>query len=1026
MRNKTSRVLSALAVAAGLAAAAAWGQIPGLQNQDVGFPGLPGSTTFAGGKYTVTGGGNDIWGASDNFHYAYIKVTGDFDYIVKVESLTRNSTNGTDDGWSKAELMAREAVDDGFGGLFPDGSDRHISNMTTRSDGQNEVGLQWRSDLRGSGSAWPNDIGITTPVYRPTYPNTWLRLERVGSKFWGYASTDGVTWTELRGSPYDFLALNGNETALRQDGNMANVLALGMAVTAHADADTSSAVFSGFARWTPVPIQITTQPPATVNVSANATLTITAAATGDPVHYQWRRNGDDIPGATSATYTKPLVQTTDSGTYTVRCYGAGQTEVISTATEVTVTVDNTPPQVVRAAALATFTNVRVQFSEPVTAPTATTTSNYQITGLAVTAAALSADGFSVTLTTARQAEGTDYTLTINNVQDTAGNAIAANTTAVFKSFSFLVGNVVMEQWNDVAPVTSLATFIQHRIGYRAAPETPTLADTVSVQPAFETPSWENGSNYGGRLYGWFMPPSTGDYVFYSTSDDASFLYLSSDENPANKRQIAAEPTWENQRAWRGNIRRDASDNGRGTAGAYMNQSDQWLDTEWGSPDISAPAPSFQWTIRLTQGQRYYIEGLWKEGGGGDGFGANYRLVTEDEATTIADNTATRITGNLIGAYVDTSTLPPTITSPTALSGITLNQGASATLSVTANNPAPGALTYQWQLNGRDIAGANSADYVIASAKVTDMGQYWCIVSNPNGSVRSLPANVLVNATGVFAIEAEDFDYDRGMAKDEASVMPYLGGAYEGLSAIWGVDYSNDDNPANNQTGEPPHPLYRYGGDLSSADPARNASMGNEIPGGQYASTRAGEWTMTANYKIGWIGTGNWGNYTRTFPTPAKTYYVYAAQSNDSQAAGALNSNIGLVTAGVGTDTQTVEPLGNFDAYGTGGWSRNNLVAMTDSSGAIKTIEIGGKHTIRWNYNSGDVDYLIFIPVGETGGVGSASISLSNGNVTIAEVPPGSAIVQSAPSVNGPWTNLGAAPQSVATTGAAMYFRLAQP
>jgi len=79
-------------------------------------------------------------------------------------------------------------------------------------------------------------------VQRPTYPNTWLRLERMGSKFWGYASTDGQSWTLLRGSPYDFNALNGNETTPRVDGNMANTLALGMAVTAHNDGDLTGGI----------------------------------------------------------------------------------------------------------------------------------------------------------------------------------------------------------------------------------------------------------------------------------------------------------------------------------------------------------------------------------------------------------------------------------------------------------------------------------------------------------------------------------------------------------------------------------------------------------------------------------------------------------------------------------------------------------------------------------------------------------------------------------------------------------------
>ena len=205
MRKKTNRALPWAAPAAGMAAGlvlaafatlttSATAQVPGLQSQDVGFPALAGSTTFAAGKYTIVGGGNDIWGNADNFHYAYITATGDFDYVVKVEDLQGP------DGWTKAELMAREVDEVSFGG--PDAGDRFIASMTTRSAGQNEVGLQWRSDARASGCGWPNDIGIAAPVVRPAYPNTWLRLERIGNKFWGYNSTDGTAWTVLRGSPY--------------------------------------------------------------------------------------------------------------------------------------------------------------------------------------------------------------------------------------------------------------------------------------------------------------------------------------------------------------------------------------------------------------------------------------------------------------------------------------------------------------------------------------------------------------------------------------------------------------------------------------------------------------------------------------------------------------------------------------------------------------------------------------------------------------------------------------------------------
>jgi hypothetical protein len=387
-----------------------------------------------------------------------------------------------------------------------------------------------------------------------------------------------------------------------------------------------------------------------------------------------------------------------------------------------------------------------------------------------------------------------------------------------------------------------------------------------------------------------------------------------------------------------------------------------------------------------------------------------------------------MSGERIFGWIDPTTLPPTFSLPAANSAVTIASGGTATLSVTAT----GAISYQWQLNGIDIPGATSADYVIADANPLHTGQYWCFAVNENASVRSPLINVMVTATGVFNIEAEDFDYDSGQTLAIASEMPYLGGAYSGLSAVWGVDYVNDDNPANNfvnvdgidgYLNPPDHPIYRWGGDLDSADPARNATIGVEGTGNQFSFTRMGEWEMTANYKIGWVGAGNWGNYTRTFPEPAKQYWVFAAQSGDSTNPGQLNSKLGIVTAGVGTATQTVQPLGNFLAPGTGGWSRNNLVALTDDSGAIKTVEIGGLNTIRWNYDSGDSDYLVFVPASVPDQPGQAQISVSASNVVISENPPGASTVQSAPSIIGPWTDVGAAPQTVPVEGAAQYFRL---
>ena len=67
----------------------------------------------------------------------------------------------------------------------------------------------------------------------------------------------------------------------------------------------------------PVAPTITTQPQS-LTITAGATATFAVVATGNPaLTYQWRKDGVDISGATSASYSKMNAQTPDAGTYTV-------------------------------------------------------------------------------------------------------------------------------------------------------------------------------------------------------------------------------------------------------------------------------------------------------------------------------------------------------------------------------------------------------------------------------------------------------------------------------------------------------------------------------------------------------------------------------------------------------------------------------------------------------------------------------------------------------------------------------------
>ena len=110
--------------------------------------------------------------------------------------------------------------------------------------------------------------------------------------------------------------------------------------------------------------------------------------------------------------------------------------------------------------------------------------------------------------------------------------------------------------------------------------TGTAPNLISTLTSFETPTnWAD--NYGTRVRGYITAPATGNYRFWIASDDASELWLSTTNSPANKQRIAWVIGWTNSRQW-------AKESNQG----------------------SAP-------ISLVQGQRYYVEVLQKEGAAGD-------------------------------------------------------------------------------------------------------------------------------------------------------------------------------------------------------------------------------------------------------------------------------------------------------------------------------------------------------------------------------------------------------------------------
>jgi hypothetical protein len=159
-----------------------------------GYPASVGSFVEApAGTYTITGSGADIWGQSDQFHYAFKTLTGPGSIIARVESLT--NTNAS----AKAAVMIRETLD---------ADSRYSLVALTPGSG---VIAEYRADTGENSQQEASQTGISAPY--------WVKLERdFAGNLTAYNSANGSTW-QMLGQPIPF--------------QMASNAYIGLAVTSH-------------------------------------------------------------------------------------------------------------------------------------------------------------------------------------------------------------------------------------------------------------------------------------------------------------------------------------------------------------------------------------------------------------------------------------------------------------------------------------------------------------------------------------------------------------------------------------------------------------------------------------------------------------------------------------------------------------------------------------------------------------------------------------------------------------------------
>ena len=144
----------------------------GFSDIDIGGAIPAGTATFADGKWTVMGGGTEIWGTNDSCHFTYKALTGDGAIIAKVESVQNTSVS------AKAGVMMRTSLDQG--------APRAWMAITNRI--QAEQNMQKLAVYGG------NNYGNKAFAIANTVPSYWVKLERIGNVITGYVSPDGTNW----------------------------------------------------------------------------------------------------------------------------------------------------------------------------------------------------------------------------------------------------------------------------------------------------------------------------------------------------------------------------------------------------------------------------------------------------------------------------------------------------------------------------------------------------------------------------------------------------------------------------------------------------------------------------------------------------------------------------------------------------------------------------------------------------------------------------------------------------------------
>ncbi|MBN2325710.1 MAG: hypothetical protein JXR73_01060 [Candidatus Omnitrophica bacterium] len=200
-------------------------------HQDIGSPGAPGNVSVDGDAYQVIGSGHDIWDAADDFHYLWMRVSGDFTFSIDDPYIGAYGSNPSSNDWQKMGIMARQELT---------ASSPYVYGCVRSSD--QALMIQWR-ETDGGDAAWTDASQIGPSEWNPNYDPA--LSDGVNNPSLDEVSLGGTIKMTREADLFTLWYVYDNEDWYQNEFELAmtDPIYLGIAVTSHTTGATSQGIF---------------------------------------------------------------------------------------------------------------------------------------------------------------------------------------------------------------------------------------------------------------------------------------------------------------------------------------------------------------------------------------------------------------------------------------------------------------------------------------------------------------------------------------------------------------------------------------------------------------------------------------------------------------------------------------------------------------------------------------------------------------------------------------------------------------